>query len=173
MNQSKPSYLSPLTIGFGTYIIISASFIQQIWKFLGQILGKGNVETICIAINLIIGLLILCYIIKYRFNLLRFIAVSVILIAAYTFAWRQPYFVEKIHVLEYGLLGWLATKDLRRFSKINILQAALFSLLFALFIGSLDEGFQRLLPYRVGEMRDVLTNIISGSFGIVLFLISK
>jgi VanZ family protein len=99
------------------------------------------------------------------------LAVIVILITSFLFGWQQPYFVEKMHVLEYGLLGWLAARDLRRNPRSNIVLTILFSILFVLLIGSLDEGFQRLLPYRVGEIRDVITNVVSGSFGVILFLI--
>jgi len=36
-------------------------------------------------------------------------------------------------------------------------------------VGVLDEGFQKLLPWRVYEIRDMITNAISGALGITIF----
>lgn len=170
-NGSGSRYLSTLTIGWGIYIIISASFMRQVWEFLGKVIGDSNLRLLCILVSLLLGATILLYIIKYHFNIARLIANIIILTSGFLFAWRQPYFVEKMHVLEYGFLGWLAMRDLRRFPRINTAKRTLFSMLFVLIIGSLDEGFQKLLPYRVGEIRDVVTNLVSGTFGIILYLI--
>lgn len=171
MKLPNRRYLSSLTIGLGIYIIISASFMQQVWKFLGRLIGQGNLQLTCIYGCGLLGLIIIFYVIKHHFHILRLFAVIVILVLGFLFAWRQPFFVEKMHVLEYGLLGWLAARDLRRNPRSNIVLTIVFSMLFVTLIGSLDEGFQRLLPYRVGEIRDVITNVVSGSFGIILFLI--
>jgi VanZ family protein len=87
------------------------------------------------------------------------------------FSWRQPYFVEKLHIFEYGFLGWLVTRDLNK-KKISI-KAILLSALFVLLVAGLDEGFQYFLPYRVCDIRDVITDGISGAFGIALCLLKS
>lgn len=84
------------------------------------------------------------------------------------FAYWQPYVTEKIHILEYGFLGWLAVRDLNR-NKAYV-KSAILAIFYIFLIGALDEAFQKCLPYRVGEIRDVVTNIISGLLGIMLFL---
>jgi hypothetical protein len=165
------NFLSKFTVSLGAYIIVSASFMRQVWEFLDKMIGAQSLRTICIFINLLLGIALLLYINKSHLSALRFRVAIIIVGFAFYFAWRQPYFVEKLHVLEYGLLGWLAVRDLRRHSGINIVKPILFSLLFVLVIGGLDEGFQKLLPYRVGEIRDVITNLISGLCGIALYLI--
>src|SRR4030042_6287730 len=90
-----------------------------------------------------------------------------IIISAFIFAWRQPFFTERIHILEYGLLGWLAMRDSSR--NKTALKTILFTILFVFLVSSIDELFQKLLPYRVGEIRDAITNIISGVIGLLLF----
>lgn len=172
INQPNKGFVSPLTIGFGIYIIISASFMRQVWGFLSNVFGKNNLQMFCMLVYVLAGIIIISYIIKFRFHILRLTGVMLCLILSLLFAWRQPYFVEKMHVLEYGALGWLAIRDLRRNPRRNIAMTILFSFIFVLIIGGLDEGFQKLLPYRVGEIRDVMTNLISSSLGIVLFLLS-
>lgn len=163
--------ISKFTIGLGLYIIISASFMRQVWEFLGKAFGQNNVEIFCILLFLAAAILITADIIRSHFGTLRIIVVLAVIIFAFIFAWRQPFFTERIHVLEYGLLGWLAMRDFNR-NKTS-LKAILFTMLFVSLVGSIDELFQKLLPYRVGEIRDAITNIISGLIGMILFQYHK
>lgn len=161
--------LSKFTVAYGLYIIISASFMQQVWEFLEKIFGKPNLTAGAISLSFLIAILILSYIIKIHFSLWRIFVNLGIMGLGFIFAWRQPYFVEKMHVLEYGFLGWLSTRDLNK--SRGLIKVILLAILFVFLISALDEGFQKLLPYRVGDVRDVITNVISGSFGVILFLI--
>ena len=163
--------INKFTLGFGLYIIISASFMRQVWEFLGKAFGQNNVKIFCLLLFLTTTILIITYIIRFHFSILRIIVTLAVIIFAFIFAWRQPFFTERMHILEYGLLGWLAVRD---FSKNKpALKAAFFAILFVFLVGSIDELFQKLLPYRVGEIRDVITNIISGALGIILFQCNK
>ncbi|MBM3255428.1 MAG: hypothetical protein FJZ08_03930 [Candidatus Omnitrophica bacterium] len=161
--------LSKLTIIFALYIIISASFARQLWELIQRILGRHNAATAGIVFLLGFALLVLALTLKSRFNISKFIVKLVVIVLAFLFAWRQPFFTEKFHIIEYGLLGWLACRDLNKdkSSFRNIIMA----LLFASLVGVLDEGFQKLLPYRVCEIRDMLTNVVSVSFGVLLSVI--
>lgn len=78
--------------------------------------------------------------------------------------------VEKMHVLEYGILAWLAMRDLTE-GKRNLTKSGFLAFVFIFIVACLDEGFQKLLPWRVCDIRDVLTNAISGMLGISLFLL--
>lgn len=135
---------------------------------MARIWGWDTLKIICLFLFIISAIAVFYRIIKSHFSIGLILTNLVILVSGFIFAWQQPYLVEKMHVLEYGLLGWLSLKDT---SKHNTLKRAVFlAILFVLFIGSLDEWFQKLLPYRVGEMRDVYTNLISGILGIILYL---
>lgn len=163
--------INKVTAGFGLYIIISASFMRQVWEFLGKAFGQNNVKIFCILLFLATAILIITHIIRFHFSTLRIIVNLTVIIFAFIFAWRQPFFTERMHILEYGLLGWIAVRD---FSKSKPpLEAVLFTILFVFLVGSIDEFFQKLLPYRVDEIRDVITNIISGALGIILFQCHK
>lgn len=140
--------------------------MRQVWEFLGKSLGKADLSVICVFF--ICAIAIFYYIIKFHFSITRIIVNLVILFFGFIFAWQQPFLVEKMHVLEYGFLGWLSIRDLSK-NKV-LIKSILFAILFVLFITTLDEGFQKLLPYRVGELRDVITNVISGIFGVIVFL---
>ena len=158
--------LSGLTIAFGLYIIISASFARQLWEFIQKLIGKGNAQIAGFTFLAGFAVFALSFTLKSRFTIFKFLIKSVIIASAFFFAWRQPFFTEKFHVIEYGLLGWLGSRDLNKnkVSPINIILA----LLFASLVGVLDEGFQKLLPYRVCEIRDMLTNVVSVAFGVLL-----
>jgi len=161
--------LSKLTVFLGVYIIASASFAQQLWKIGQNLLGKTAVLVLITLVFVVIAVMVLSKCFQGKLGSFRIIAVIIVCGLAFTFSWSQPYMTEKAHVLEYGLLAWLALRDLIK-SKLNVILCVLCAAFFVLLVGSLDEGFQKLLPYRVGEIRDVLTNLLSGLFGISLFL---
>lgn len=81
--------------------------------------------------------------------------------------------VEKVHVLEYGLLGWLLYRAIvpRREDGVN--DPALLVVVFAVVAvaGTLEEGVQWLVPRRIGDIRDVGINALSGLVGLLFGLV--
>lgn len=88
------------------------------------------------------------------------------------FSWRQPYPSEKAHVIQFALLGWLAARDQEQETKTPY-KALFMAFLFVLLIGALEEGYQKLLPWRVCDARDILTDTIGGMLGVILYKISS
>ena len=80
--------------------------------------------------------------------------------------------LKKVHVLEYGILGYLAFRDLSKRNK-KIFKDILLAFSFISLIGIMDETFQGFLPYRVREIRDVATNVVSGLLGIFQYFIYR
>jgi len=76
---------------------------------------------------------------------------------------------ERIHLLEYGFLSYLVFKMYRS----EQLPLSLFwqSFLTVSFLGTLDEIIQYFIPSRVGDVRDIILNIVSGLLGLVLTVI--
>lgn len=75
---------------------------------------------------------------------------------------------ERLHLIEYGVLGWLVWRAWRARDGaqaagpgIFALDAAL-SLVIVCFVGMVDEGIQHFLPSRVGDWRDVALDALSG-----------
>lgn len=145
--------------------------MQQAWKIWKGILGENALVLIFIIVCIWVSLAIIFKSINSGAGAIRAGLTLAACILSFIFAWRQPYMVEKAHILEYGLLAWLAMRDLS--DNKGLLKAALSTFVFISLVGSLDEGFQKILPYRVFEVRDILTNIISGIIGIVVFLLSS
>ncbi|MBD3306894.1 sulfatase-like hydrolase/transferase [candidate division KSB3 bacterium] len=76
---------------------------------------------------------------------------------------------EKIHFLEYGLLGLLACKALS--AHIKDKTAYLLAIGIVYLVGMTDEGIQWALPNRVGEYRDIWLNFVSGGLAILAVLL--
>ena len=164
--------ISKFTILFGIYIIASSYFMQDVWTIWRTTFGIRLLNFLLIFLCLAAVSAILYKNIKSGFNIKKSVLISAICIWGFIFAWRQPYFPEKAHVLEFALLGWLAMKDLTKQTS-RISKKVFIAFLFVAIIGCLEEGFQKILPWRVCEARDIITDILSGILGIFLFLINK
>ncbi|MEO5376945.1 MAG: VanZ family protein [Magnetococcus sp. DMHC-6] len=70
--------------------------------------------------------------------------------------------VERVHFLEYFIVGFLVCKSLRVVSW----RLALWATFIVLSIGTLDEGIQGLLPNRYWDIRDLGMNAIGGGLGL-------
>lgn len=74
--------------------------------------------------------------------------------------------VERVHLMEYGLVGILAYRAMgHRFSDFE--QAALSGLI-CLNAGFLDESIQGIVPGRYYDSNDVFVNFIAASCGVIL-----
>lgn len=79
---------------------------------------------------------------------------------------------ERIHVIEYGLLGWLITWSISK-SKQKISYNRIFiGITLGWSIGFLDEIVQYILPNRVYDIRDVILNGLSATIGLLFFITS-
>lgn len=73
---------------------------------------------------------------------------------------------ERIHFLEYGFLSYFAYKALERdVSKKKLYFFAFFTVIL---VCLLDEGIQYLLPNRVGDLKDIYLNLVSGALGLII-----
>ncbi|HOO78715.1 MAG TPA: VanZ family protein [bacterium] len=73
---------------------------------------------------------------------------------------------ERIHLLEYALVGWLAYAGLSR--PANPVEWIAVPVLFGVFLGAADELVQFYLPDRVGDFRDVVFNSCGSAWGVLL-----
>lgn len=163
--------LSKSSLIFSAYIVISASFMQQVWFALKRAFGLNTLLISFALLCFLIFFVILYKSIKSGLKIKKIILICIIYVSGLAFAWRQPFVPEKAHVLEYGILAWLALRSLSKDTP-NILKCIFSTFIFVLVVGSLDEGFQKLLPWRVFELRDIATNVISGILGMLLFVVS-
>lgn len=160
--------ISKLTILVGVYIVASASFAQQLFTAADELFGRAALINILGIVFLATAGSLIYKGARSKIGPIRTTLLTATCIAAFSFAWKQPYMAEKTHILEYGLLAWLAMRDLVKI-KTPIIKNVLIAFVFTALVGVLDEGFQKLLPWRVCEIRDMITNAISGALGIAVF----
>lgn len=141
----------------------------QVRGLLSGALGEGAVILAFKLLFILTALCVILYAISRKAGFLRLLCCAAVLICAYIFSLRQPYLSEKTHVLTYGLLGYLAARDMDFTRNKTPFKNMAIAAGFVCLTSALDEGFQAVLPYRFAEFRDFMTNIISGIIGSVLF----
>lgn len=145
----------------------------QVRNWLFSVLGSSVVVN-CFRLSFVlIFVSTIIYALKVHLGIFKVLITFFIFVLGCLLAMWQPYFAEKTHVLTYGLLGYLSAKDLTQSKRTPALKSIILALSFVSLISASDEIFQRFLPYRVGEIRDFMTNVISGSLGIALLFTLK
>ena len=72
--------------------------------------------------------------------------------------------VERVHFIEYGLIAVLFYRVWRRAGDVSTI---VLPLLCGFLVGTLDEWLQWFIPYRVGEMHDVVLNLTALACGVL------
>ncbi|MFC2061316.1 VanZ family protein [Elusimicrobiota bacterium] len=120
---------------------------------------------------LLSGVYVFKLILKRKLNIYKILLLILILTAGYLYAYNMRILEEKIHLIKYGILGWLLISDLIK-TKHRLYLSIILSLLCCLLVVSIDESIQYFLPWRVGDMRDVWFALIGGLWGILLYITS-
>ena len=132
--------------------------------------GKQSFAVLVGLTTLVFALTFIIFIVRNKPNVIKASILVLVLLAGLAFSWRLKLPQERMHILEYGLLGWLAGRDIIK--KDKKIKGIILACLFSISVGLLDEGFQRILPYRVFEIRDIRINVLGGIWGVVLYLLS-
>jgi hypothetical protein len=165
--ESMRTGISKSTIGLGIFIIISSLFMNQVARFMEDAAGERGVEVMLGALFLI-GLAIFVYSLlkEDAFTVYSALCIAVLL-SGIILAWQVKNPAERIHVVEYGLLGWLASRDFTR--KDNGITGLFKGCLFGLVVGIIDEVVQWILPYRIFDIRDIAFNGLGACWGALIF----
>lgn len=143
-----------LTTVYTVIILCTLSYIRLIWEYAGTLLGP-------VRNHLIVGLYVgVAGIMYFRKKIFFTIIVLLVGMAAYKYI-TIP--IERIHFIQYGLLGWMVWGAVKGTKHKFII-----AILYIVGIGVLDEIIQGILPTRVYELRDIYMNIFGGSLGMVL-----
>jgi VanZ family protein len=130
-------------------------------------------SSVCYIISLIVFLAIIGYLKFIRKEsrisvYLWFFALSSVY-ALLIFRQKLP--AEKFHFFEYGLFSYFShnavEKDDILARLLRFKNSYLMAFILILVVSSIDEFIQHLLPNRVGELSDVILNIISGILGLM------
>lgn len=164
MRISKP------TIFLAIFIVISASFMRQILDFINNLLGKDTVIVLFAVVQIVGGSFFLHFLVNKNLGSKKLIVIFFVLFLGMFLIWKIKIFAERVHILEYGVLGYLAARD-ERVSKFNI--KGVYALLFTACVGGVDELFQGILPYRYFDVRDIVFNCLGAAWGIIIYILEK
>ncbi len=150
------------------YVVIlyaTLPFMRQLLNFLKAIFG---VETLSLCINslsVFAAISIIFLIIKKgKKSYFNAAIILIILIMCGFVAINLEIPEERVHFLEYGILGYLVLN-----ATINSWSLPVFSsFIIVSMIGGGDEIIQWFLPSRVGDMRDVFMNSFGGLMGVTI-----
>jgi len=160
--------ISKITMLWAAYLIISPVVMRQVLNFIIKLLGKSGLAIILWVIFLSAGEGAAFFLYKSRPAIWRIFLFCGIFAVGLFYASQVKIIAERMHLINFGLLGWLIIKDISRFKK-GIMGIGL-SLLFCLFVAIIEETLQLWIPYRVGDINDVLRAVMGGVWGISLFL---
>ncbi|KPK38012.1 MAG: hypothetical protein AMJ78_10670 [Omnitrophica WOR_2 bacterium SM23_29] len=160
------------------YVILvfaTIPYVPRIWDSLTQPLGKNTSA----VLNIGYALLGFCLILYSYFRLHKrsftfYLALGLIFLCYGYLLKDVKFIIEKIHLLEYGILSLLvywAIKPGKPSIKRILTYGIILGIVFA--VGWTDELIQKITPGRVYEFRDVLLNWKAGILGFLLALIFK
>lgn len=151
-------------------MVALAPFAGALQKWVRQTVGLGYLAWITAALALAAGAAVVWALVRIRERRsVRYalLGVAAALVVLQLFGWgigeAEVDTVERVHLLEYGLLGALFERAFRR-RHGNLLLPVL-TLSAVVLVGLLDEWAQWLTPVRVGDGRDVLLNLWAGVIG--------
>jgi len=159
--------VSNAAVLYSAFLILFSIGARDIYNFLVQVLGRELLSW-CLWSAFALSAFIagkLALKLGGR-SLLALLALAFIALA---YAASFELLEERTHLIKYGALGWLVSRDTRD-SSAQI--SAVGTMLAVLMVGSWDETVQSFTPGRVGDVRDVLFDCIGGVFGILVWRIA-
>ena len=169
MNYDKKKRRDFLILAAYVALIYSTLYVAPaIFEKLNEILGaafRSTVNTFIVLIALTIFSLSYRKLLHRRPSVYIGIA-AVIIIYAILITYLTPMVIEKVHLIEYGFMGYLA---LRAFQGVRSRDTRYMCVIAIItIVGYCDELIQFFLPNRFYDLMDVYLNVLSGLLGLAL-----
>ncbi|HRZ87300.1 MAG TPA: VanZ family protein [bacterium] len=147
-------------------LIFSANFLTDgLSAFIGE-----TVYAVAAAFGVLLYFTFFVFFaIEKRISKLKLALIATVFVFLILRAWFVPKIDERLHLIEYNLLGWFVMHD-ASYEDLPRSKKMLFAIATVFLFGASDEGIQALLPYRVGEISDVINNWIGGLSGVMMFM---
>jgi hypothetical protein len=140
-------------------IYLTLPLMRPVLNYLYSSVGKG---TLSVMVNLSLGIASASIVLlSVKRGLPRALLIGILLVIAALFIYGMDRPEERIHFLEYGVLGFMVLKGMKEHRHMIVL-----SFVFVALVGAVDELIQWLLPNRVGDLRDIAMNAAGGMLGI-------
>ena len=157
-----------MAIAYVAFVYSTIPVLPQVWGMLSDY-TEGSIRYLGIAVVVLVagGL---CAAIWRRAQGHRLRAFAALAFIALPYAYLLNEFArfpaERLHLLEYGLMGYVLLRALRL--DLRPMWAYLVSFILAVCIGIGDECIQWVLPQRFFEVKDIQLNAVSAVLGLLL-----
>ena len=164
LNLVSKNRLWALIIIYVLFIYVSLPFFPALIEVLRNFISKELLNLLSLALSISFFLLLSIWIYNKKYKAKQFLLIISPLLLLTYLSLSLDVWVERIHFIEYAVLGLLISRavDVRKLHEI-IYTGCLITL-----IGAVDEIIQWFLPNRVGDMRDVFMNSVGGLSGLWL-----
>ena len=150
------------------FVYSTIPFMPQVWKILQEYTQGAISHLGIVAIGIgVLGLLVWLWRRVGGKTLKPYISLLLVCpIYAYLLMYYAAFPAERLHLVEYGFMGFVFLRALRiDFAAPN---AYIMSFAFTVLVGIGDECIQWVLPQRFFELKDLQLNVISGALGLLV-----
>lgn len=164
-------YIGSLTISWAICLIFCSTFMRYVVDFLllhlGGLAGVGIFVWIIFAISGLAG----AWFLLRQADLKTWMLEGLIILIGVIFAIEIKDPVERIHLVEFGLLGAFSASD--QLINNKFIKSLLFAMLTGLLVATLDEMLQFFIPRRFADIRDIIFGLLGATWGASMYLVAK
>ena len=146
------------------FIFVSLPFFPAFIKVLRSFISKELLNILSLVVSVLFFLLLSLWIYKKKYKANHFLLIISPLLLLTYLSLSLDVWVERIHFIEYAVLGLLISRAVN----LRTLHGIIATCCLIILIGVVDEIIQWFLPNRVGDMRDVIMNSVGGLSGLWL-----
>ena len=146
------------------FIYVSLPFFPAFIKVLRSFISKELLNILSLVVSVLFFLLLSLWIYKKKYKANHFLLIISPLLLLTFLSLSLDVWVERIHFIEYAVLGLLISRAVN----LRTLHGIIATCCLIILIGVVDEIIQWFLPNRVGDMRDVIMNSVGGLSGLWL-----
>ena len=166
LNLISKKRLWVLIIIYILFIYVSLPFFPDFIKVLSSFISKELLNLLSLVLSVSFFLLLSVWIYNKKYKVNQFLLIISPLLLLTYLSLSLDVWVERIHFIEYAVLGLLISRAVY----VRTLHGIISICCLIILIGVVDEIIQWFLPNRVGDMRDVFMNSVGGLSGLWLGL---
>ena len=164
LNLVSKNRLWVLIVVYVLFIYVSLPFFPAFISTLRGFISKEILNLLSLLLSISFFLLLSVWIYKKKYKAKQFLLIISPLLLLTYLSLSLDVWVERIHFVEYAVLGLLISRAVN----VRTLLGIIYTGCLVTLIGAVDEIIQWFLPNRVGDMRDVFMNSVGGSSGLWL-----
>ena len=164
LNLVSKNRLWGFVIIYVLFIYVSLPFFPAFIKALRSFISKELLNLLSLVLSISFFLLLSVWIYNKKYKVNQFLLIISPLLLLTYLSLSLDVWVERIHFIEYAVLGLLISRAVN----VRTLHGIISTCCLIILIGVVDEIIQWFLPNRVGDMRDVSMNSFGGVSGLWL-----